>query len=51
MQKFYELLRLPSAARPSYAAALRQAQAHVRKQSAWRHPRYWAAFVLWGAPE
>ena len=32
------------------AAALRQAQAFVRDQEKWRHPRYWAAWVLWGLP-
>jgi tetratricopeptide (TPR) repeat protein len=30
------------------AAALRDAQALVRSQPKWSHPRYWAAWVLWG---
>ena len=30
------------------AWALREAQAHVRSQAAWRHPYYWAGWVLWG---
>jgi CHAT domain-containing protein len=39
------------------AAALRAAQDHVRDtQDAkgakkWSHPRYWAAWVLWGLPD
>jgi CHAT domain-containing protein len=33
------------------AAALREAQASVRCLERWRHPRYWAAWVLWGLPE
>jgi tetratricopeptide (TPR) repeat protein len=32
----------------SPAAALRDAQAAVRSQPKWSHPRYWAAWVLWG---
>jgi CHAT domain-containing protein len=33
------------------AAALREAQAHVRAQNQWRHPAFWAAWQLWGLPE
>jgi CHAT domain-containing protein len=33
------------------AAALREAQAHVRSKEEWKHPRFWAAWVLWGLPE
>lgn len=33
------------------ATALRQAQSVVRKQPKWRHPRYWAAWALWGLPD
>ncbi len=33
------------------AAALREAQAHVRSHEKWRHPHYWAAWVLWGLPD
>ncbi|MCC6217159.1 MAG: tetratricopeptide repeat protein [Polyangiaceae bacterium] len=32
------------------AEALRRAQQHVRAQPRWRHPYYWAAWVLWGLP-
>lgn len=28
--------------------ALRRAQEHVRSKEEWRHPRYWAAWQLWG---
>ena len=30
------------------SAALRRAQAEVRAVPAWRHPRYWSAWVVWG---
>ncbi|MHC4849098.1 MAG: CHAT domain-containing protein, partial [Planctomycetota bacterium] len=33
------------------AAALREAQVHVRAQKQWRHPAFWAAWQLWGLPE
>lgn len=33
------------------ARALREAQAHVAAQAKWKHPYYWAAWVLWGLPE
>lgn len=33
------------------ARALREAQAHVASQPPWRHPRFWAAWALWGLPE
>ena len=33
------------------AEALRRAQAHVRGQEGWSHPRYWAGWVLWGDPD
>ena len=32
----------------SAAAALEQAQAWLRAQPRWRHPRFWAGWVLWG---
>ena len=31
--------------------ALRKAQAHVRSRERWKHPYYWAAWVLWGLPD
>ena len=33
------------------AEALRQAQAFVQAQARWAHPRYWAAWQLWGLPD
>jgi CHAT domain-containing protein len=34
------------------AEALRVAQAHVRDaKPAWKHPTYWAGWVLWGLPD
>ena len=45
MQLFYRGLL----AGTSRAQALRQAQAAIAAQSKWRHPFYWAAFVLNGA--
>jgi len=32
----------------STARALREAQASIRSEPRWVHPRYWAAWVLWG---
>jgi len=32
------------------AEALRTAQEAVRKHQRWRHPAYWAAWVIWGPP-
>ncbi len=48
MLKFYELWN--TGAGVSAAEALRGAQAHVRGQAKWKHPYYWAAWVLWGLP-
>jgi CHAT domain-containing protein len=52
MVKFYELWNPKdgSKALPT-AEALRRAQAFVRAQEKWKHPYYWAAWVLWGLPE
>jgi CHAT domain-containing protein len=47
MERFYE--RWNGGASP--AAALREAQAFVAGHERWRHPKYWAAWVLWGLPE
>ncbi|MFO0934525.1 MAG: CHAT domain-containing tetratricopeptide repeat protein [Planctomycetota bacterium] len=51
MKRFYELWN-PKDGSPgkSPAAALREAQAFVRAQPRWKHPYYWAAWVLWGLP-
>ncbi len=45
MTKFYELWK---PGKISTAAALRQAQEHVRSVEKWKHPYYWAAWQLWG---
>jgi CHAT domain-containing protein len=51
MVKFYALWN-PKSGSPALGAAeaLRQAQAFVRAQPKWKHPYYWAAWVLWGLP-
>jgi tetratricopeptide (TPR) repeat protein len=41
----------PEPVRLPVAEALRAAQDHVRSHPKWRHPHYWAAWVLWGLPE
>ncbi len=33
------------------AAALKQAQEYIRSHEKWKHPYYWAAWVLWGLPD
>lgn len=33
------------------AAALEKAQEFVRSHEKWKHPYYWAAWVLWGLPD
>ena len=44
-----ELRHHPDAAkRLGASAALKAAQAYVRAQPGWEHPRYWAAWQLWG---
>ena len=45
MTRFHALWR---EGRSSASQALRQAQAEIRAQPRWSHPRYWAAWVLWG---
>ena len=51
MTRFYGLWRPKQGAGLPPAEALAQAQAAVRAQERWRHPHYWAAWVLWGLPE
>lgn len=46
MEKFHGLLK----AGRSAASALAEAQASVRAIERWRHPYYWAGWVLWGLP-
>jgi len=55
MVKFYELWN-PSGVNGGQpglptAEALKQAQEFVKSQEKWKHPYYWAAWVLWGLPE
>jgi CHAT domain-containing protein/Tfp pilus assembly protein PilF len=61
MVKFYELWnpRAPSNAEGKAppplglpaSEALRRAQEFVRSQERWKHPFFWAAWVLWGLPD
>ena len=46
MKAFYTAWR--AAPDVSVGDALQSAQAHVRAQKKWAHPRFWAAWVLWG---
>jgi CHAT domain-containing protein len=47
MTKFHESFKAGVPA----AKALRDAQSFVKSQDKWKHPRFWAAWVLWGLPE
>jgi CHAT domain-containing protein len=51
MTKFYELWNAKDGKGAGAAAALRGAQEFVRSQAKWKHPRFWAAWVLWGLPD
>jgi tetratricopeptide (TPR) repeat protein len=52
MSKFYELWNPKDGSKGiGAAAALAGAQAHVRGRERWKHPSYWAAWVLWGLPD
>jgi len=51
MTKFYELWNPKDGPGEPAATALREAQAFVRAQEKWKHPKYWAAWALWGAAE
>ena len=49
MVKFYALWNPKDGSKPmGPAAALRAAQEFVKSQEKWKHPYYWAAWVLWG---
>ena len=54
MKEFYELWNPDDPAkRVGAAEALRKAQDHIRNHTEhpdWKHPYYWAAWVLWGLP-
>jgi CHAT domain-containing protein len=51
MKKFYELWNPKDGTKGmGTAAALKAAQEFVRSHEKWKHPYYWAAWVLWGLP-
>lgn len=50
MVKFYELWNPTEGEGIPTAAALEQAQEFIRNHEKWKHPYYWAAWVLWGLP-
>ncbi len=51
MVRFYELWNPKDGSEPVTASqALRAAQESVRADPRWRHPYFWAAWVLWGLP-
>jgi CHAT domain-containing protein len=51
MVKFYELWNPKKGKGLPAATALKQAQEFVRSHEKWKHPFYWAAWVLWGLPD
>ena len=54
MIKFYELWNPKDGKGLGTAAALKKAQAFIRDHPGhpkWKHPYYWAAWVLWGLPD
>ena len=51
MVKFYELWNQEEGKGLPAATALKQAQEFVRSHERWKHPFYWAAWVLWGLPD
>ena len=51
MVKFYELWDPEEGESLAAATALKRAQEYVRSHEKWRHPYYWAAWVLWGLPD
>jgi len=48
MEEFYAAWKTGGV---STAEALRRAQAKVASTEGWEHPRYWAAWQLWGLPD
>ena len=51
MTHLHELWNPKEGKGPRPAEALYEAQALVRSQEAWKHPRYWAGWVLYGLPD
>ena len=51
MKKFYELWNPKTGKGIAAAKALKQAQYFIRDHEKWKHPKYWAAWVLWGLPD
>lgn len=51
MNAFYQAALTPGSERPTKTVALRMAQMAVRKNAQWRHPYYWANFVVVGSPK
>ena len=51
MVKFYELWNPEEGEGLPAATALKQAQEFVKSHEKWKHPYYWAAWVLWGLPD
>jgi CHAT domain-containing protein len=51
MVKFYELWNPKEGEGLPAATALKQAQEFVKGHEKWKHPYYWAAWVLWGLPD
>ena len=52
MVKFYELWNPKDGSKGlGAAAALKKAQEYVSGHERWKHPHYWAAWVLWGLPD
>jgi len=51
MVKFYELWNPKEGKGLPAVTSLKRAQKFVRSHDEWKHPHYWAAWVLWGLPD
>ena len=51
MIEFYKLWDPGTGRGMSPGAALQQAQEYIRSQDRWKHPKFWAGWVLWGLPD
>jgi hypothetical protein len=51
MVRFYELWNPKEGEGLPAATALKKAQEFVRGHEKWKHPHFWAAWVLWGLPD